>query len=62
MSVSAASDERAKAALDQLQSLRGCDVHTTTILGTVDEGIFRSLGVEVTSEPEFQVKRMFRKR
>lgn len=62
LSVSAASDDRAKAALDQLQNLRGCDVHTTTILGTVDEGIFRALGVEVTSEPEFQVKRMFRKR
>ncbi len=29
----------------------GGDVHTSTILGSVDEGIFRSLGVQVTHEP-----------
>ncbi|CAM4133960.1 DUF1846 domain-containing protein [Helcobacillus massiliensis] len=62
LSSSASTDERARRALEQLRSLRGCDVHTTTILGTVDEGIFRSLGIEVTSEPEYQVRRMFQKR
>ncbi|MCG7421694.1 DUF1846 domain-containing protein [Micrococcus porci] len=62
LSVSAATDENAKAAVEQLASLEGCDVHTTTILGSVDEGIFRSLGMLVTSEPVFQKKGLYRKR
>ena len=45
----------------QLHRLRGCDVHSTTILGSVDEGIFRSLGVQVTSEPVFTQKSLYRK-
>ncbi len=62
LSVSAATDPNAKAAVEQLASLEGCDVHTSTILGSVDEGIFRSLGMLVTSEPKFQKKGLYRKR
>ena len=56
LSVSAAKDENARLALEQLKNLDGCDVHTTTILGSVDEGIFRNLGVLVTSDPVFARK------
>ncbi|APT93481.1 hypothetical protein CPHO_11935 [Corynebacterium phocae] len=63
LSVSAAKDENARKALDQLKNLRGCDVHTTTILGSVDEGIFRNLGVLVTSDPVFARKKaLYQKR
>ena len=62
LSVSATRDENARKALDELRNLRGCDVHTTTILGSVDEGIFRNLGVLVTSEPVYQRKSLYRKR
>ncbi|XNY99786.1 DUF1846 domain-containing protein [Micrococcus luteus] len=62
LSVSAATDERARRALEKLGDLTGCDVHTTTILGSVDEGIFRFLGMLVTSEPVFQKKGLYRKR
>ncbi|GAA1487517.1 uncharacterized protein (UPF0371 family) [Brachybacterium sacelli] len=62
LSVSAASDDRARSALDELRNLSGCDVHTTTILGTVDEGIFRNLGISVTSEPRFQRRSLYHKR
>ena len=62
LSVSAGTDEQAQRALAELKNLRGCDVHTTTILGTVDEDIFRNLGVHVTSEPAYQVKKLYRKR
>ncbi|MDO5077594.1 DUF1846 domain-containing protein [Corynebacterium sp.] len=62
LSVSAATDTNARKALAELQSLRGCDAHTTTILGPVDEGIFRNLGVLVTSEPVYQRKSLYRKR
>ena len=62
LSVSAASSADAAAALEQLRNLRGCDAHTTTILGSVDEGIFRNLGVLVTSEPTYWKKRLYHKR
>lgn len=62
LSVSAAANEEAQRALEQLKNLRGCDVHTTTILGSVDEGIFRNLGVLVTSDPKFQRKSLYQKR
>lgn len=62
LSVSANRDPLAQRALEQLGNLRGCDVHTSVILGPVDEGIFRSLGVHVTSEPVFQSKSLYRKR
>lgn len=62
LSVSAGRDDRARQALRQLANLRGCDVHTTTILGSVDEGIFRSLGVLVTSEPRYQRRALYRKK
>ncbi len=62
LSVSATHDEHARRALEELANLRGCDVHTSVILGPVDEGIFRSLGVQVTSEPVYQTKSLYRKR
>ena len=62
LAVSANGDDNAQLALDQLPTLRGCDVHTTVILGSVDEGIFRQLGIRVTSEPVYQTKQLYRKR
>ncbi|MDK8451549.1 DUF1846 domain-containing protein [Corynebacterium mastitidis] len=62
LSVSAARSEEARRAVAELKNLRGCDCHTTTILGSVDEGIFRNLGVLVTSEPKYQRRALYRKR
>nr|WP_120492411.1 DUF1846 domain-containing protein [Corynebacterium lactis] len=62
LSVSAATNDDARAALAELKNLKDCDCHTTTILGTVDETIFRNLGVLVTSEPKYQKKALYRKR
>lgn len=63
LSTSAAADENARKALGYLKEFEGCDVHTTTILGSVDEGIFRNLGVLVTSDPVFARKRaLYQKR
>lgn len=61
LAVSATHDPNARAALDQLANLQHCDVHTSTILGSVDEGVFRNLKVQVTSEPVYQTKRLYQK-
>lgn len=62
LSVSAARSEPARLALAQLQNLQDCNVHTTTILGSVDEGIFRNLGMQATSEPKYWRKQLYQKR
>ena len=62
LAVSATANPLAEAALSQLAELRGLDVHTSVIVGPVDEGIFRQLGVQVTSEPVFQSKKLYQKR
>ncbi|WP_291314391.1 DUF1846 domain-containing protein [Corynebacterium sp. UBA2622] len=62
LSASAADNPDAARALEQLPQLRGCDAHATTILGSVDEGIFRNLGVMVTSEPKYWKKALYHKR
>ena len=62
LSVSASSNPDAALALEHLRRLRGCDAHITTILGSVDEGIFRNLGVLATSEPKYWKKALYHKR
>ncbi len=61
LSVSADTDENARKALGELVHLRDCEVHTTTILGSVDTQIFRNLGLQVTSEPVYARKTLFKK-
>lgn len=62
LSVSASQSNAARAAVDQLKNLNECEVHTTSILGTVDESIFRNLGMLVTSDPVYQRKQLYHKR
>src|SRR5699024_3281199 len=59
LSFSAAESEEARQAIDVLQHLRGCDGHTPTILGSVDESIVRRLGMLVTSMPHYWVRFLF---
>ncbi len=53
LSICAATDSNARLAMEQLEKLRGCDVHSTVILSEVDERIFKRLGVNLTCEPKF---------
>ena len=53
LAICAASDPVAKKAVDQLEKLRGCEVHSTVILSPVDERTFKRLGINLTCEPKF---------
>lgn len=59
LSISAAADDAAKLALSQLPKLKGCEVHSTVILSSVDEKTFRRLGMHLTSEPAYETNSMF---
>lgn len=54
LSMSAASDPMAQHALEQLSQLRGCQVHTSVMLSSVDIKMFQKLGIQLTSEPFFE--------
>ncbi len=53
LSICAATNPLAELAMDQLSSLRGCEVHSTVILSAVDEKVFKRLGVNLTCEPKY---------
>ena len=59
LSISASTDEKAKLALEQIPKLRGSDVHSSVILSQVDMNVFRKLGINVTSEPMYQTKKLY---
>lgn len=51
LSVLSESDEHCRQALQQLTRLRGCQAHSTVMLGEVDQRIFRRLGIQITWDP-----------
>ena len=53
LSICATTSEKAKIAADQIDKLRGCEVHSTVILSQQDEMTFKRLGVNLTCEPKF---------
>ena len=59
LSMCAATDENARIALEQLPKLRGCQVHTSVMLSSVDIKIFAKLGLELTSEPFYESKKIY---
>ena len=54
LSICAADDPDAEAAMEQLNNLRGCEVHSSVILSPVDEKVFKRLGVNLTCQPQYK--------
>ena len=53
LSISAATNPMAEYAMEQLDKLRVCEVHSSVILSSVDERTFKRLGVNLTCEPRY---------
>ena len=53
LSISAATNPMAEFAMEQLDKLRGCEVHSSVILSQVDERTFKRLGVNLTCDPRY---------
>ena len=54
LSSSAAENETAAVALQQLSKLKGCDMHSTVILSSVDTDTIKRLGMYLTCEPAYE--------
>ena len=61
LTISAATNPTAELAMQQLQKLRGCELHSTVILSQVDDSTLKKLGVNVTCEPKYQTKKLYHK-
>lgn len=61
LSVSASHNPTAKLALKQLHKLKCCEVHSTVLLSSVDEQVFKKLGMNVTCEPKYETNKIYHK-
>ena len=59
LSVSAATSPVADVAFKKIPELRGCEAHSSVILTSVDEYVFRKLGMNVTCEPQYQTNDLY---
>ncbi len=59
LSISAATNPMAEAALNKLSKLNGVQAHSTHILGRNDEQTLRKLGIEVTSDQVFPTENLY---
>ncbi len=53
LSICAATNPTAELAMNQLDLLRGCEVHSSVILSEVDVRVFKRLGVNLTCQPQY---------
>lgn len=59
LSISAATNEKAAAALKKLENLNAVQAHSTHILGRNDEQTLRKLGIDVTSDQVFPTENLY---
>ena len=46
---------------EKLSSLRGCDAHFSVIISEEDEKLYKRLGINVTCQPRYEVKKLYHK-
>ena len=59
LSISAATNTLTARAMEALPQLRDCEMHSTCMLHSGDEGTLRKMGLRLTSEPEYPSKDLF---
>ncbi|MBQ5739935.1 MAG: DUF1846 family protein, partial [Oscillospiraceae bacterium] len=48
-------------AQQQLDSLRGCSAHFSVVISEEDIKVYNRLGIHVTCEPRYEVKKLYHK-
>ncbi|HOO49609.1 MAG TPA: DUF1846 domain-containing protein [Saccharofermentans sp.] len=61
LAISAATNPIAELAMQKISELRYSEAHATTILSSVDDNVFKKLGINISCEPEYQTKRLYHK-
>ncbi len=61
LAISAATDKNAMLAMEKLDALNGCDIHSTVILSNVDDNVFKRLNMSITCEPTYENNNLYHK-
>ena len=61
LAISATTNPVAELAMQQISKLQHSDLHSTTMLSSVDLNMLKKLGIEVTCEPVYQTKKLYHK-
>ncbi len=61
LSICAVTDKTADLAMEQLEKLRGAEIHSTVILSQVDENVFKKLGAHVTYDAAYESQKLYHK-
>ena len=61
LSVCGLTNEYAHQAIEALNGLKNCEVHSSVILSRVDENVFQKLGMHLTCDPQFSTKKLYHK-
>ncbi len=59
LAISAVTSKRAASALEQLGNLKGLEAHSSVIMSSADQRTFKKLGINMTCEPKYQVKKLY---
>ena len=61
LSISALTNPLAARVQKELKSLRGCDAHFSVIISEEDMNLYKRLGINVSCEPKYEVKKFYHK-
>lgn len=59
LSICALTDMNARRAMEEINNLAHCEVHSSVILSQVDVNVFRKIGINLTCEPTYQTKKLY---
>lgn len=59
LSISTATNPVAQLAMEQIPKLKGCQVHTSVMLSSVDIKLLKKLGIQATSEAKYENKPIY---
>ena len=45
----------------QLKNLKGCDAHFSVIISEEDVKLYKRLGINVSCEPKYEIKKLYHK-
>ena len=48
--------------MEKIGELKGCEAHSSVILSGVDINVFKKLGVNITCDPKYQMKKLYHKK
>ena len=61
LAISALTNPLAAMVQTQLKNLRGCDAHFSVIISEEDIKLYKRLGINVSCEPKYEIKKLYHK-